>query len=344
MSVQLAKNETMLREFEYARGGAKISKKIRITNKRIIQEESTGKNLAICREMPITDAKYVNTAFGQFSKPARLVWGLILLFIGGIATALSMLVDFGVDLFDVVTLNLVIGGVGDLIAFIGLILFIAYFCSRRAVLKCVIATDHMITPALSINETPVLKPTKPAHEITLDLRINRKAALALVNELGAAILDAQAYVEAPVVEEAVVVEETPAVEEAVVVEETPAVEEAVVAEEVAAEAVEEAAEVAAEEATEEVVEEVAEEATEEATEEVASEAVEEVAPEAVEEAAEEAAEEATEEVVKEIEVSRENIAAAIEEAISFAETSADSTVQIEITLDKDEAENKTEEA
>ena len=341
MSVQLAKNETMLREFEYARGGAKVSKKIRVTNKRIIQEETAGKSLAIRREMPIADAKYVETAFGKTSKGARLCWGLILLVLGAAAVALSFLTDFGVDLFDITTLNLVVTGVGGLVAFIGLILFFAYFSSRQAVLKCVISTDHIITPALSISEAPAVSSNKPAREITLDLRISRKAALVLVNELGAAILDAQAYVEEPAVEEAPVVEETPVVEEAPAAEEAPAVEEAPAAEE--APAVEET-EAPAEEAVELVAEEVAVEAVEEAAEEVAVEVTEEVAEEAAEEAVEEVAPEAAEEVVKEIEVSRENIAAAIEEAISFAEASEDSTVQIEITIDKDEAEDKTEEA
>ncbi len=351
MSVQLAKNEKLIREFEYANGGAKVSKKLRVTTQRIIHEETAGKYLAIHREMPLEDAKYVDAALGKISKVALLVWGWILMLIGAGLGAFAYLEDLGVDLFGITDLNMVLLITGGLIAFIGFILFLSFFGSRHTLLKCVISTDHAVSPVISISEMPVVKSTKATREITLDLQVNRKAAKALVEELGAAIIEAKEY-EEPVVEEApavveeVVAEDAPVAEVAPVevapVEEAPVeeiveepaegvatAEEAVMAEAVAEE-VAEATEAVVEEATEETAEAVAEETSEEVTEEAA---VEEPAIE----------EEVVHETI-EIEVEAENVADALKEAMQIAENAEDAEVKIEVVLDLEKKDEEVAEA
>ena len=240
MSIQFAKDEAVVRRYDYATLGFKKKlgryttfKSLIITNKRVIHEAVCGKRgsgMVSRREMPLEDAKYVDTAVARTSKPAFIVWSIIFAILGAVGFVLP-------NLNVLPNLELVFQGVGAGAFLVAVLFLIAYFGSRKAFLLCNISTDHPLYPVMGIaevadnghDEKKAKKENKKNKNIRLEIAINTAVAKQLSDELGAVILDAKSYEPVQEVEEA----EAPA-EEAV---EEPA--EAEEAEEVA-ESVEEA--------------------------------------------------------------------------------------------------------
>ena len=83
MSVQFAKDEKVIKSFNYAnvgynrkKGQYDTFKSLIVTNKRVIHESVNDKRhneVIIRQEMPVADAKYVKTTMGKTSNPAYLL-------------------------------------------------------------------------------------------------------------------------------------------------------------------------------------------------------------------------------------------------------------------------------
>ena len=301
MPIQFAKNETVVRKFDYATLG--YNKKtddytsalsLIVTNRRLIHQdvnEQFGKTTIVRHEMPIDHAKFVDVSYSKTSKPSLLVSAL---FFAIFAVAVFFLTALKDALPDVEFLqklpDLLFIGISGLLGMIALINVIRYFGSKRMMLSCTVSTDTIITTILSntISEgNSSRKNAKKSHstmQMDINIPINKQAAKELADGLGAAIIDAiemnrEAKAVAPAVAPINVTLEMPtaccanAIAESKPDGEKPVDEPAV---EAFVEAVEEPIDEAAEEAVEATVAETVEE-TAEATEE-SNEVVEEEAP------------------------------------------------------------------
>ena len=205
MSVQLAPNEVLIRRFDYATQGFKkklgtytTNKSLIVTNKRVIHEavsRKRGCGMVARREMPLEDAQYVDTAVARTSKPALIVWFVVLAILGAVA---FMLPTFGV----LPNLEVVFQGVGAGLCLIAVLCLIAYFSSRKAFLLCNISTDHPLYPVMGIaevadnghDEKKAKKESKKNRGIRLEIAIHTEVARQLSDELGAVLLEAKSYV------------------------------------------------------------------------------------------------------------------------------------------------------
>ena len=103
MSIQFAKDEKVLKSFNYAAVGYnkkkdkyETFKALTVTNKRIIHEavrETRGNELILRQEMPVTDAKYIKTAMGKTATPSLLLQAILFAIIAVAAIVVSFL-DF----------------------------------------------------------------------------------------------------------------------------------------------------------------------------------------------------------------------------------------------------------
>jgi len=208
MSIQLAKNETVVRKFDYATLGYRkktdsyaVSRSLIVTNKRVIHQdvsEQAGRDLIVRREMPIEHAKFVDVRYAKTSKPGRLIAALIFAIL---AVVSCLLTNLKAAFESIELLQKIAGplfyGLAGLFALIALINVIAYFTSRRIYLACTVSTDSLIQSVISntiTDESISPKKAKQARKKTLhmevDISIDKKAAKALADGLGAAILDA----------------------------------------------------------------------------------------------------------------------------------------------------------
>ena len=228
MSVQFAKDEKVLKSFNYAALGYNKKKEkydtfknLIITNKRIIHEavrETRGNEMILRQEMPVADAKYVKTVMGKFSAPELLVQAIIFAVIAVVVALLSTF-DFA-ERFAFVFWILAIPFAG-----IAIKKLIEYFASRSAMVSFSIYTDHPVNPVLvtsvsdadtsDTNDAPKRRGKK---EPSLEIRVNADAAREIANTLGATILNAIAYTgedaeEAPDAPVAEVLEENETVED-----------------------------------------------------------------------------------------------------------------------------------
>ena len=230
MSVQLAKDEKVIKSFNYAavgynkkKGHHDTFKSLIVTNKRVIHEavrEKRSNELIIRQEMPVADAKYVKTTMGKTCAPELLVQAIVFFAITAIAIVLSTL-DFA-EKFPFVFWILAAP-----LAILGIIKLVGYFSSFSAVVSFGIFTDHIITPVMNfaaVENTEANADDDERYgrrnkkkEPTLEIRVNTDVARDIANGLGAAILDAIAYTEKK--EEAVIAPEAPAIVEAPVEEE-----------------------------------------------------------------------------------------------------------------------------
>ena len=216
MSIQFANNEKVFRAYDYASLGIKKKatksdtfKSLIVTNKRLIHEEictRRGQELTIRREMPVSDAKYINTLVTKTSKPALLVWCIIFAILGAVSFVL-----FGLNVLP--DWNLVFLGAGVATVLIAAIFLGCYIGSHKTILICNVSTDHALYPVMGIaaessngdkkeQEGKKKKKKKNTEEkLTLQIRVNNAIAKQLVDELGAVILNAIAYDPASEVEE-----------------------------------------------------------------------------------------------------------------------------------------------
>ncbi len=239
MSVQFAKNEKVIKSFNYASVGYNkkknqydTAKSLIITNKRIIHEsvsEKRGNAVILRQEMPIADAKYVKTTMGKTSNPAYLLQAILFAIISAAAVFVSTL-DFA-EKFYVLFLVLAVP-----FAILTLVKLAAYFSSCSKVVSFSIFTDHIVTPVICTSaiesNTDNASGKKAKKEPALEIRVNADVAREIADGLGAAILDAIAYKEeAPVqeIQEAIPAFATVETEEAPIdapTEDAPALEEA----------------------------------------------------------------------------------------------------------------------
>ena len=208
MSVQLAKDEKIVKSFNYANAGYNKKKgqydtfkSLIVTNKRVIHESvnDTNHNEVILRqEMPVADAKYVKTTMGKVSTPSYLVQAILFAIIAVAAIIVSTL-DFAEKFF---VLFLVLAAPFVVLALVKLA---AYFASRAKIVSFSIYTDHVVTPVISTAaveaNTDDTQSKKSKSEPTLQIQVNADVAREIADGLGAAILDAIAYKEEAPTEE-----------------------------------------------------------------------------------------------------------------------------------------------
>lgn len=214
MSVQFAKDEKVIKSFNYAttgynrrKGQYDTFKSVIVTNKRVIHESVNDKRyneIILRQEMPVADAKYVKTTMGKTSNPIYLLQALLFAIIAAAAVFVSTL-DFAEKFY---VLFLVLAAPFAILTFVKLA---AYFSSRSKVVSFSIFTDHIVTPVICTaaveadnNENQNKKIVKK--DPSLEIRVNADVAREIADGLGAAILDAIAYKE----EEAPVEESIPA--------------------------------------------------------------------------------------------------------------------------------------
>ena len=99
MSVQFAKDEKVIKSFNYAavgynkkKGHPDTFKSLIVTNTRVIHEavrEKRSNELIIRQEMPVADAKYVKTTMGKASSPELLVQAIVFFVIAALAIVVS---------------------------------------------------------------------------------------------------------------------------------------------------------------------------------------------------------------------------------------------------------------
>ena len=192
MSVQLAKNEKVIRSYDYAtaqKGGlasTSITKSLVITNKRIIHKEvGTGKNNEFVKssEMPVTAAKYVNTYYQKLKFPAFLVWGIIF---AVIAVALFLAMPEEIKF------------AGALPLILGVIFILVYVFKKQFMFVCTIDTDTMITPVFGFStmtrnsktDSLTAAAKKGNKTTSIEVEVNNKVAKQMADEIGYIIMSA----------------------------------------------------------------------------------------------------------------------------------------------------------
>ena len=200
MSTQLVNDEKIIQEYEYA--GKKTEKKsasyktLTVTTKRIVQEECHGRHTLVRNEMPIYAAQNVSTALSRTAKTARLVWAIIVFFLGLGCMAggyFLTLIKFPLpEKFALVgpITALCVMILGLLAVLLALILLISYFTSRRTVFYCLISGDVQQTTLTVYGDT---HPNDKGCAIKIEMSPNRDVAKDIVNSLGSTILYAQEY-------------------------------------------------------------------------------------------------------------------------------------------------------
>ena len=200
MSVQFARDEKVIKSFNYAntgynkrKGQYDTFKSLIVTNKRVIHESVNDKSyneIILRQEMPVADAKYVKTTMGKVSTPAYLLQALLFAVIAVAAVVVSTL-DFAEKFY---VLFLVLAAPFAILTFVKLA---AYFASRAKIVSFSIYTDHVVTPVISTAaveaNTDDTQGKKSKSEPTLQIQVNADVAREIADGLGAAILDAIAY-------------------------------------------------------------------------------------------------------------------------------------------------------
>ena len=213
MAIQFAKDEKVIKSFDYAATGYNKKrdqydtfKSLIVTNKRIIHEsvsERRGNEVILRQEMPVSDAKYIKTTMGKSSSPEFLVQA-ILFAVLAVAIALVSVFEFAAKFQFVFW---ILAAPFAILAIVKLCTFLTS-CSR--VVSFSIFTDHVVTPVICSTaietNTDDASGKKAKKEPALEIRVNSDVAREIADELGAAILDAIAYQEetpAQEVEEAI---------------------------------------------------------------------------------------------------------------------------------------------
>ncbi len=204
MSVQFAKDEKVIKSFNYAaigynkkKGKYDTFKSLIVTNKRVIHEavrETRGNEMILRQEMPVSDAKYVKTVMGKSSDISFLVQAIIYAVVA-VAIAVLSTLEFA-EKFSFVFLILAAP-----FAIIAIKKLVDYLRSFSSIVSFSIFTDHPVTPVL-MTAVADTEPTtdadgnprkKAKKEPALEIRVNSEIAREIADGLGAAILDAVAY-------------------------------------------------------------------------------------------------------------------------------------------------------
>ncbi len=204
MSVKFAKDEKVVKFFNYAATGHNPKKNtydtfksLIVTNKRVIHEsvcEKRGKEVILRQEMPVSDAKYVKTTMGKTSNPKLLLLAILFAVIA-VAVALVSVLDFAAKF------RAVFWVLAAPFAVLAIVKLYGYFTSLSRVVSFSIFTDHAVTPvicsaAVETNaDDSSTSDKKSKKEPALEIRVNTDVAREIADGLGAAILDAAQYVE-----------------------------------------------------------------------------------------------------------------------------------------------------
>ena len=203
MSVQLSKDEKVIRSFTYATLGYNKKKNkydtfksLIVTNKRLIHEairETRSNELILRQEMPVADAKYIKTVMGKSFSPQLLVQAIIYAVLA-VVIALLATFDFAEKFFFVFLI------LAAPFLFVAIKKLIDYFASFSNIVSFSIFTDHPVTPVLTTaavevnnNENADGAPRKAKNEPSLEIRVDADVARQIADGLGAAILNAVAY-------------------------------------------------------------------------------------------------------------------------------------------------------
>lgn len=203
MAITLAKDEKIIRDYSYAavvegkRGAGNVtSKELIITNRRIIHQSTTKSGIAhevraiSSKEMPVTEAKFVDTYYGV--KPFRIFLALAGLFLGfGFLTLILSFIpgEYGEPLLPIIVpLLLLIFGVG---------FALLYKFVRDYVFSCSISTDGRITPAMTMASKTAstrtagirrgLRKSSDNISVNVKVKINREVAQQMAEEIGSVI-------------------------------------------------------------------------------------------------------------------------------------------------------------
>ena len=194
MSIQLSKNESILRSYDYAAshsvglGATNGSKTLIITNKRIIHRERIDgkKNSGVnTSEMPISAAKYVKTSFKQTRYPILMVIGIILAIVAVALFAVLANVGMGVALIPFV-----------IIGAIAAIFIIVYLKKKTYSFSCSIDTDTRITNAFGFSSVSGDSRTRGIFakfgksnnkNFYIKVKVNSEVAKQMAEELGSVI-------------------------------------------------------------------------------------------------------------------------------------------------------------
>ena len=221
MSVKFAKDEKVIKSFNYAATGYNKKKNsydtfksLIVTNKRVIHEqvcEKRGNEVILRQEMPVADAKYVKTAMGKTATPKFLLLAILFAVIA-IGVAFVSTLEFAAKFQFVFWIAAVP------FAVLAIVKLSNYFASCSNVVSFSIFTDHAITPIICSTaiegNNDEASGKKAKKEPALEIRVDTTIARQIADELGAAILNANEYTAEAVTEEEVATEAAPEAVEA----------------------------------------------------------------------------------------------------------------------------------
>lgn len=196
MSIKLANDEKIVKSYEYA-GVNKLgignssgtSKKLIVTNKRIIHESITtgrGTDCVSTQEIPVQSAKYVNVYYGMKSYAILAVFCCISLIISLFYLFSSIENDSLLPLFFV-------------FAILAVVFYLLYRFVKDYVVTCTILTDGLISPTMRLSSKDGSTLTRRARgfmraaddtaSINVKVKVKKEAAKEMAEELGSVIAD-----------------------------------------------------------------------------------------------------------------------------------------------------------
>lgn len=190
MDFQLSSGEKIIREFEYGKSkssGGTLRRSLIVTNKRIISQVQ-GKGTIARKEIPLSSAEYVTTAVSnaRLSLLSVIIFGLLAI---AFAVVSFIFPNFGMEItfMPMETLQLIGYGVAGAFALLAIVFLLLFLFKKAGGVEVIIAGRCAETELLSLSSVSgsAAKRTVGAFKIS----VHKDAAYALVNELGALILD-----------------------------------------------------------------------------------------------------------------------------------------------------------
>ncbi|MCR5422957.1 MAG: hypothetical protein K6E74_04895 [Bacilli bacterium] len=179
MTLKLAKNEIIIKRFDYTTRKIKNSKRsLIVTNKRIISE-IMDRNSVMRKEIPVSEAEYISTSYANTkSSLVAFILFLIMAIVAGI-------VGWKVSL-PVQYLNYGLYGLAGLFLLLSCIMLGKFFKNRAASVEITISGKKMETQVFSLGSSNMSSKSKAKD---LKIQIDRNQSIAMVNELGAVLID-----------------------------------------------------------------------------------------------------------------------------------------------------------
>ena len=179
MTLKLAKNEIIIKRFDYTTRKIKNSKRsLIVTNKRIISE-IMDRNSVMRKEIPVSEAEYISTSYANTkSSLVAFILFLILAIVAGI-------VGWKVEL-PVSYMNYGLYGLAGLFLLLACIMLGKFFKNRAASVEITISGKKMETQVFSLGSSNMSSKSKAKD---LKIQIDRNQSIAMVNELGAVLID-----------------------------------------------------------------------------------------------------------------------------------------------------------